>query len=108
VGYDTGQQEKGRKRLVQPDTLGNVLASRVRPADVSDATAAMAFWDEAVATHPLLTQVLRVYGDTPFAGQFAQHLDQHYGCRSPSACRARCPRVLTAPSSTPRATASWH
>jgi hypothetical protein len=53
-GFDAGKLVKGRKRLVLIDTLGNVLASRVVPAHVSDAAAAIAFWDEVVATHPLL------------------------------------------------------
>ncbi|MEJ7660079.1 MAG: hypothetical protein WKG07_10905 [Hymenobacter sp.] len=51
VGFGAGELVKGRKRLVLINTLGNVLASRVVPAHVSDAAAAIAFWDE-VAAHP--------------------------------------------------------
>ena len=43
VGFDAGKLVKGRKRLVLLDTLGKVLASRVVPAHVSDAAAAIAF-----------------------------------------------------------------
>ena len=81
VGFDAGKLVKGRKRLVLIDTLGNVLASRVVPAGVSDAAAAIAFWDEVAATHPLLAQVQVVMGDASFAGRFAEHLAQHYGLR---------------------------
>jgi transposase len=81
VGFDAGKLVKGRKRLVLIDTLGNVLASRVVPADVSDAAAAIAFWDEVAATHPLLGRVQVVLGDSSFAGRFAEHLAQHYSLR---------------------------
>ena len=81
VGFDAGKLVKGRKRLVLIDTLGNVLASRVVPAHVSDAAAAIAFWDEVAATHPLLGQVQVVMGDSSFAGLFAEHLARYYGVR---------------------------
>ena len=81
MGFDAGKLVKGRKRLVLIDTLGNVLASRVLPANVSDAAAAIAFWDEVAATHPLLGQVQVVMGDSSFAGLFAEHLARHYGIR---------------------------
>ncbi len=63
------------------DTLGNVLASRVLPANVSDAAAAIAFWDEVAAQHPLLGQVQVVMGDNSFAGLFADHVQRCYGLR---------------------------
>lgn len=81
VGFDAGKLVKGRKRLVLIDTLGNVLASRVVPAHVSDAAAAIAFWDEVAAGHPLLGQVQVVMGDSSCAGLFAEHLARHYGVR---------------------------
>lgn len=81
VGFDAGKLVKGRKRLVLIDTLGNVLASRVVPASVSDAAAAIAFWDEVAADHPLLGRVQVVMGDSSFAGVFAAHLAQRYGLR---------------------------
>ena len=81
VGFDAGKLVKGRKRLVLIDTLGNVLASRVVPAQVSDAAAAIAFWNEVAATHPLLGRVQVVMGDSSFAGLFAEHLRTHYGVR---------------------------
>ena len=81
VGFDAGKLVKGRKRLVLIDTLGNVLASQVVPAHLSDAAAAIAFWDEIAAGHPLLGPLQVVMGDTSFAGLFAEHLAQHYGLR---------------------------
>jgi transposase len=81
VGFDAGKLVKGRKRLVLVDTLGNVLASRVVAAHVSDAAAAIAFWDEVAVQHPLLGQVQVVMGDSSFAGLFADHLRQQYGLR---------------------------
>jgi len=54
VGFDAGKLVKGRKRLVLTDTLGNVLASRLVPANAVDGTAAIAFGDEVAATHALL------------------------------------------------------
>ena len=42
VGFDAGKLVKGRKRLVLTDTLGNVLASHVVPANAVDGTAAIA------------------------------------------------------------------
>ncbi len=81
VGFDAGKLVKGRKRLVLVDTLGNVLASRVVAASVSDAAAAIAFWDEVAAWHPLLGQVQLVLGDNSFAGLFADHLRRYYGLR---------------------------
>ena len=81
VGFDAGKLVKGRKRLVLIDTLGNVVASRVVPAHVSDAAAAIAFWDEVASSHPLLAEVEVVLGDNSFAGRFADHLAWRYGIR---------------------------
>lgn len=81
IGFDAGKLGKGRKRLVLIATLGNVLASRVVPAHISDAAAAIAFWDEVAARHPLLGQVQVVMGDSSFAGLCADHLAQPYGLR---------------------------
>lgn len=81
VGFDAGKLVKGRKRVVLIDSLGNVLASRIVPAHVSDAAAAIAFWDEVAASHPLLAEVQLVLGDNSFAGRFADHLRQRYGVR---------------------------
>jgi hypothetical protein len=81
VGFDAAKLGKGRKRLVLMDTLGNVLASRVVPAHVSDAAAAIAFWDEVAATHPLLARVEVVMGDRSFAGLFAEHLARYCDVR---------------------------
>ena len=81
VGFDAGKLVKGRKRLVLIDTPGNVPASRVLPAGVSDAAAAIAFWDGVAATHPLLAQGQVVMGDNSFAGLFADHLARRYDLR---------------------------
>ena len=70
VGFDAGKLVKGRKRLVLTDTLGNVLASRVLPANAGDGPAAIAFWDEVAAAHDLLGQVQVVFVDRSFNGVF--------------------------------------
>ena len=79
VGFDAGKLVKGRKRLVLTDTLGNVLASRVLPANAADGPAAIAFWDEVAAGHDLLGQVQVVFVDSSFHGGFRTHLAQRYG-----------------------------
>ena len=66
VGFDAGKLVRGRKRLVLTDTLGNVLASRVLPANAADGPAAIAFWDEVAAAHDLLGQVQVVFVDSSF------------------------------------------
>ena len=81
VGFDAGKLVKGRKRLVLTDTLGNVLASWVLPADAVDGAAAIAFWDDVVATHELLGRVQVVFVDSAFNGVFREHLAQRYGIR---------------------------
>lgn len=81
VGFDAGKLVKGRNRLVLIDPLGNGLASRVLPASVSDAAAAIAFWDKVAAHRPLLGQGQVVMGDRSFAGLFAEHSARHYGLR---------------------------
>ena len=81
VGFDAGKGVKGRKRLVLPDTLGHVLASRVLPADAVDGAAAIAFWDEVAATHELLGAIQVVFVDSSFHGVFRQHLARRYGMR---------------------------
>ena len=81
VGFGAGKLVKGRKRLVLIDALGNVLASRAVPAHIADAAAAIAFWDEVAAAHPLLAEVRLVLGDNSFAGRFADHLTRRYGLR---------------------------
>ena len=63
------------------DTLGQVLASRVLPADAVDGAAAIAFWDEVAATHELLGAIQVVFVDSSFYGVFRQHLAQCYGIR---------------------------
>ena len=79
--FDAGQLVKGRKRLVLTDTLGNVLASRVLPANAADGPAAIAFWDEVAASHDLPGRVQMVFVDSSFNGVFRQHLAQRYGIR---------------------------
>jgi len=81
VGFDAGKLVKGRKRLVLTDTLGNVRASRVLPANVADGPAAIAFWDEVAAAHDLLGQVQVVFVDSSSHGVFREHLAQRYGIR---------------------------
>jgi hypothetical protein len=81
VGFEAGKLVKGRKRLVLIDTLGNVLTSRVGPAHISDAAAAIAFWEEVAAIHPLRARVEVVMGDSAFAGLFAEYLAHHDGVR---------------------------
>ena len=81
VGFDAGKLVKGRKRLVLTDTLGNVLASRVMPADAVDGAAAIAFWDEVATTHELLAHVQVVFVDSSFNGVFREHLARRYGIR---------------------------
>ena len=81
VGFDAGKLVKGRKRLVLTDTLGNVLASRVLPANAVDGPAAIAFWDEVAAAHDLLGPVQVVFVDRSFNGVFREHLAQRYGIR---------------------------
>lgn len=81
IGFDAGKQVKGRKRLVLTDTMGNVLASRVLPANVHDGTAASAFWDEVGTSHPLLSEVQVVFVDSTFHGAFRHHLAHRYGIR---------------------------
>ncbi len=81
VGFDAGKLVKGRKRLVLTDTLGNILASRVLPANEHDGTAAIAFWDEVVAAHDLLAHVQVVFVDSTFHGAFREHLARRYGIR---------------------------
>lgn len=81
VGFDAGKLVKGHKRLVLIDSLGNVVASRVVPAHGSDAAAAIAFWGEVAATHPLLAKVQLVPGDNSFARRFADHLTRYYRVR---------------------------
>lgn len=81
VGFDAGKLVKGRKRLVIPDTLGHVLASRVLPADAVEGAAAIAFWDEGAPTHELLGQGQVVFVDSSFNGVFREHLARRYGIR---------------------------
>ena len=81
VGFDAGKLVKGRKRLVLTDTLGNILASRVLPANAADGPAAIAFWDEVAAMHDLLGHVQVVFVDSSFNGVFREHLAQHYRIR---------------------------
>ena len=81
VGFDAGKLVKGRKRLVLTDTLGNVLASRVVPADAVDGSAAIAFWDEVAVLHDLLGQVQVIFVDSSFNGIFREHMARHYGIR---------------------------
>jgi transposase len=80
-GFDAGKLVKGRKRLLLMDTLGNVLASRVVPAHVWDAAAAIAFCDEVAATPPWRAQGQLVWGDRSFAGLLAHHRRQRDSLR---------------------------
>ena len=81
MGFDAGKLVKGRKRLVLTDTLGNVLASRVLPANAADGPAAIAFWDEVAVAHDLLGQVQVVCVDRLFNGVFREHLARCDGIR---------------------------
>jgi transposase len=63
------------------DTLGQVLASRVLPADMVDGAAAITFLGEVAATHELLGAVQVVFVDSSFHGVFRRHLARRYGIR---------------------------
>jgi len=61
--------------------LGNVLASRLVPANAVDGTTAIAFGDEVVATHALLGQGQVVFVASSFNGVFREPLAHRYGVR---------------------------
>ena len=87
VGVDAGNLVKGRQALVRLDTRGNGRASRVGPAHLSDAAAAIACWDEVAAPHPPLGRGHGGLGDRSFAGRFAGHLapdDDDGRCEKPA------------------------
>lgn len=96
VGFDTGKLVKGRKRLVLTDTLGNVLASRIVPANAVDGTAAITFWNEVSAVHDLLGRVQVVFVDSSFNGVFREHLPLRYGVRGEKPARVLVKKLISA------------
>jgi len=48
IGFDGGKRIKGRKRFLMVDTMGHLLWTDVRPANVHDGQAGVTFWEQAV------------------------------------------------------------
>lgn len=64
-GYDGGKRITGRKRQVLVDTQGNLLKTKVHPADIHDRRAAEPFLEAAARSFPTLRHL---WADTAYQG----------------------------------------
>lgn len=78
IGFDGGKLIKGRKRLLLVDTLGHVLWTDVKPANVADGKAGVLLWEQAQQLNPLLEDVELIYADSTFGGHFKEQLETIY------------------------------
>ena len=81
VGFDGGKLIKGRKRFLMVDTMGHLLWTDVRPANVHDGQAGVIFWEQAELLNPLLDDLVLMYADSTFGGHFKAQLENIYDMR---------------------------
>lgn len=78
IGFDGGKLIKGRKRFLMVDTMGHLLWTDVRPANVHDGQAGVRFWEQAERLNPLLDELVLLYADSTFGGHFKEQLETIY------------------------------
>ncbi len=81
IGFDGGKLVKGRKRFLMVDTMGHLLWTDVRPANVSDGKAGVLLWEQAEHLNPLLDDLVLMYADSTFGGHFKEQLETIYDMR---------------------------
>ena len=75
VGFDGGKLIKGRKRFLIVDTMGHLLWTEVRAANVHDGKAGVGLWEQAQLLNPVLESLSRVHADSSFGGHFKEQLE---------------------------------
>lgn len=63
------------------DTLGHLLWTDVRPANVGDGKAGVLFWEQAEDLNPLLDDLVLMYAESTFGGHFKEQLETIYDMR---------------------------
>ena len=81
TGFDGGKLIKGRKRFLIVDTMGHLLWTDVRPANVADGKAGVLLWEQAEHLNPLLDELVLMYADSTFGGHFKEQLETIYDMR---------------------------
>ena len=81
IGFDGGKLIKGRKRFLIVDTMGHLLWTDVRPANVHDGQAGVTFWEQAEHLNPLLDDLVLLFADSTFGGHFKEQLETIYDMR---------------------------
>ena len=81
IGFDGGKLIKGRKRFLIVDTMGHLLWTDVRPANVADGKAGVLLWEQAEHLNPLLDDLVLMYADSTFGGHFEEQLEAIYDMR---------------------------
>jgi hypothetical protein len=69
---------KGRKRFLMVDTMGHLLWTDVRPANVGEGKAGVLLWEQAEHLNPLLDDLVLMYADRTFGGHFKEQLETIY------------------------------
>jgi transposase len=78
IGFDGGKLIKGRKRFLMVDTMGHVLWTDVRAANLGDGKAGVLLWEQAQLLNPLLDKLVLVHADSTFGGYFKEQLETVY------------------------------
>lgn len=78
IGIDGGKLVKGRKRFVMVDTMGHLLWTDVRPANVHDGKAGLLLWEQAEHLNPLLDDLVLMHAESRFGGHFKEQLETIY------------------------------
>ncbi len=81
IGFDGGKLIKGRKRFLIVDTMGHLLWTNVRPANVADGKAGVLMWEQAEHLNPLLDDLVLMYANSTFGGHFKEQLETIYDMR---------------------------
>lgn len=81
TGFDGGKLIKGRKRFWIVDTMGHLLWTDVRAANVHDGQAGVTFWAQAEQINPLLEDLVLLYADSTSGGYFKEQLETIYDMR---------------------------
>ncbi|MBD2705463.1 IS5 family transposase [Spirosoma sp. BT702] len=81
IGFNGGKLIKDRKLFLIVDTMGHLLWTDVRPANIADGKAGILHWEQAKHLNPLLDDLVLMYADSAFGGHFKEQLETIYDMR---------------------------
>ena len=81
VGVDGGKGVKGRKRHILTDTLGNLLAVKVHPANLHDSKSAQLVLAKMLENNVEFPRLKKIFADKGYRGNLFNWVEKHLKCQ---------------------------